>query len=372
MLTDFGAQTAAQKKVWLLQTFTQGRDQSFWNANGFMGKNTEDDSKPIHKITELTETDRGAKAVMALVADIEGAVVGDNLLDGQEKALDSDYTEIQIDQIRNGVKNKGFMSEQKTVLRFRAQGKDKLAFWRADLLDELTFLSIHGRAYSLKLDGSARGTTQLTQLSFAADVTAASTNRVMFAGSATSEGTLTSADTMTWNLIIQAKSFAKRKRIRPIRAGGKEFFIVVMSTEQCRDLEQSADYKALTAQAMPRGLQDNPLFTNAKKVIGDVVLYDHAKIFNTLGLASASKWGAGGLVDGAQAQLLGAQAVGYASLMNRGAGWTESKNDDHGNRPAIGIGMVCGFKKPVFMSKYDANADEDFGTVALKTAARAN
>lgn len=371
MLTDFGAQSALQKKVWLMQTFTQGRDQSFWQANGFQGRNTDDDSKPIHKITELTETERGAKAVMSLVADIEGAVVGDNLLDGQEKALDSDTQEIQIDQIRNGVKNKGFMSEQKTVLRFRAQAKDKLAFWRADLLDELTFLTIHGRAYSLKLDGSSRGTTQLTQLSFASDVTAASTNRIMFAGSATSEATLTTADTMTWNLIIQAKAYAKRKRIRPIRAGGREFFIVVMSTEQCRDLEQSADYKSLQAQAMPRGL-DNPLFTNAKKVIGDIVLYDHAKVFNTLGLTSGSKWGAAGTVDGAQAQLLGAQACGYAQLLNRGAGWTESKNDDHGNRPAIGIGMVCGFKKPVFMSKYDANADEDFGTVAIKTAARAN
>lgn len=371
MLTDFGAATANQKKLWLMQTFVQGRDQSFWNANGFMGKNTDDDSKPIHKVTDLTETERGAKAVMTLVADIEGAVVGDNLLDGQEKGLDTDTQEIQIDQIRNGVKNKGFMSEQKTILRFRAQAKDKLAFWRADLLDELTFLTIHGRAYSLKLDGSSRGTTQLTQLSFASDVTAASTNRIMFAGTATSEATLTTADTMTWNLIIQAKAFAKRKRIRPVRAGGREFYIVVLSTEQCRDLEQSADFKSLNAQAMPRGL-DNPLFTNAKKVIGDIVLYDHAKIFNTLGLSSGSKWGAASTVDGAQAVLLGAQAVGYAQLLNRGAGWTESKNDDHGNRPAIGIGMVCGFKKPVFISKYDANADEDFGTVAIKTAARAN
>ncbi len=371
MLTDFGSQTALQKKVWLTQTFVQGRDQSFWMSNGFMGKNTDDDSKPIHKVTELTETERGAKAVMSLVADIEGAVVGDNLLDGQEKSLQTDTQEIQIDQIRNGVKNKGFMSEQKTVLRFRAQAKDKLAFWRADLIDELTFLTIAGRAYSLKTDGSARGTSQLTQLSFAADVTAASTNRVMFAGSATSEATLTASDTFTWNLAIQAKAFAKRKRIRPIRQGGKEFFILCLSTEQCRDLEQSADYKSLNAQAMPRGL-DNPLFTNAKKVIGDIVLYDHAKVFNTLGLLSGSRWGAAGTVHGAQAMLLGAQAAGYAQLLNRGAGWTESKNDDHGNRPAIGIGMVVGLKKPVFMSKYDSNTDEDFGVVSVKTAAAAS
>ena len=57
-----------------------------------------------------------------------------------------------------------------------------------------------------------------------------------------------------------AKAFAKRKRVRPIRAGGRSFYIIVMSTEQCRDLEQSPDYKTLQAQAMPRGL-DNPLFS---------------------------------------------------------------------------------------------------------------
>lgn len=370
MSTDFGALSPMQRKEWLGKSYVQGRDQSFWMSNGFMGKNTLDDTKPIHRITELTETDRGARAVMHLVPDIDGAVVGDNLLDGQEQAMTADVQEIQIDQIRNGVRNKGFMSEQKTVIRFREHAKDKLAYWRADLLDELGFLTLHGRAYSLKLDGSARGTSQLTQLSFAADVTAASTNRVLYAGVATSEATLTANDTMTWDLIISAKAMAKRKRIKPIRAGGREYYIVVMSTEQCRDLEKSSDYKSLQAQAMPRGL-DNPLFTNAKRVISDVVIYDHAKVFNTLGLGSGSRWGATGTVHGAQAHLLGAQAFGYASLLNRGSGWTESKNDDHGNRPAIGIGMVCGFKKPVFQSKYDGNADEDYGTIAIKTAAAA-
>lgn len=367
--TDFGSLSDLQKKSWSLKVSKQGRDDNFWMSNGFMGSGTEDSTKPIHRVTELTQTERGTQAVLPLVADLTGGgVVGDNQLEGNEEQLVADAQTITIDQLRNGVRSAGKMSEQRTVLRFRVQAKDALAFWLSDVLDELMFLVAAGRAFTLNTDGSTRAASQLSQLAFASDVVAASTNRIMFAGSATSEGTVTAADTMSWNLIIQAKAFAKRKRLRPIRAGGRNFYIIVMSTEQMRDLEQSADYKSLQAQAMPRGL-DNPLFSNAKKVVSDVVLYEHQKVFNTLGLASGSRWGAGSTIHGAQAMLMGAQALGYAQLDDGSPGWSESDNTDYGNRPAIGVGRIIGMLKPQFKSRYDAQSREDYGLVAIKTAA---
>lgn len=372
--TDFGALSALQKTVYSAEVSKQGRDQNFFMSNGFMGKNTADMNKPIHRVTELTETERGTEAVLPLVTDLTGGgVVGDNLLEGNEEALLSDAQTIRIDQIRNGVRSRGRISEQSTVIRFRSTAKDALAFWIADTIDELLFLTAAGRAYSLNTDGSARGTSQLTQLSFASDVVAASTNRIMYAGTATSEATLTTADTMDWDLVTQAKAFAKRKRLRPIRQGGKGYYILVLSTEQCRDLEQDSDYKTLHAQAMPRGT-NNPLFTNAKKVINEVVIYDHQKVFNTLGLTSGTdKWGSGQTVDGAQGMLLGAQALGFAQLKAKGTtGYEESDNTDYGNRPAIGIGRIVGMLKPQFKSRYDSNTTEDYGIVSLKTAAAAS
>lgn len=370
--TDFGALTDLQKKLYSTQVSKQGRDDNFFMSNGFMGSNTMDTTKPIQKVTELTETERGTEAVLPLVTDLSGSgVVADNQLEGNEEALLTDAQTIRIDQIRNGVRSKGKMAEQATVLRFRAQAKDALAFWLADLVDELMFLTAAGRAYSLKTDGSSRGTTQLTQLKFAADVVAASTNRIMFAGSATSEGTITSGDTFVWDIVTQAKAFAKRKRIRPIRAGGKSYYILVMSTEQCRDLEKTADYKTLTAQALPRGL-DNPLFSNAKKIINEIVLYDHQKVYNTLGQGSGSRWGSGSTIHGAQAMLLGAQALGFAQLGDGTPGMEESDNTDYKNRPAIGIHRIIGMLKPQFKSKYDSNTREDYGMVTIKTAAAAS
>ena len=38
----------------------------------------------------------------------------------------------------------------------------------------------------------------------------------------------------------------------------------------------------------------------------------------------------------------------------------------------LGIGRIVGILKPQFKSKYDSNTVEDYGTVAIKTAAAAN
>jgi N4-gp56 family major capsid protein len=372
MLTDFGAQSELRKRLWSAKVTKQNRDDNFFMSNGFMGADTEDSTRPIHRVTDLTRTERGIECVMPLVADLTGGgVVGDNELEGNEEALVTDQQVIRIDQLRNGVRNKGRMSEQATVIRFRVQAKDALAFWLADIIDELMFLTAAGRAYSLNTDGSTRAVSQLPQLAFAADVAAPTNARIMYAGTATSEATLTANDILTWDLVTRVKAYAKRKRITPVRAGGRMYYILVTSTEACRDLEQSADYKSIQAQAMPRGTS-NPLFMNAKKIINDIVVYDHPKVFNTLGLASGSKWGAGGTVDGAQCFLMGAQALGFASLDDGMPGWEESAVNDYNNRPAIAIGRIIGMLKPRYKARHDSQTVQDKAMVAMKVAAAAS
>jgi N4-gp56 family major capsid protein len=367
--TAFGALSLAQKKVWAMEISIQGRDQNFWMSNGFVGKNTADMSRPVHKITELTPTERGDVAVMQLVAELEGdGVAGDNILEGNEEALYNDAIEIRIDQLRHGVRSKGRMAEQKTVLRFRSLAKDKLSFWLADIIDELMFLTAAGRSYTFNTDGTTRGASQLPSLAFAADVAAATSGRIFYADDATSESDLTAADCMSWNLIVNVAAYAKRKRIKPIRAGGKPYYAMVMSNEQMRDLKTDNTYQTLVSRAGPRN-SDNPLFNNAVAVVDGVILYEHQKIFNTLGAASTSKWGSGGLVDGAQAIFMGAQALGLATIGN--ASYEESDNTDYKNRPGISYGRIFGLLKPQFKSRYDAYTRQDFGIISVKTAAAA-
>ena len=369
--TDFGALSDAKVRHWSAKTWQEGRDQSFWFANGFVGRNDDDMNRPVQLVTKMSQTPSGGlECVMQLVADMQGdGIVGDNELEGNEEALTNDAQIIRIDQLRNGVKSKGEMSEQATVIRFRAQARGKLSFWMADKLDELMHLTAAGRAYTVETDGAARAAgSQLPQLTFAADVAAASANRIKHAGSATSEATITAADKMTWDFIVNVKAFAKRKKIRPIREGGKEHFIILISTEQGRDLSLDSEYKAIVQNAGPR-TSKNPLFTGAKAVVEGCVIHEHNKVYNTLGLAASSKWGASGTVDGAQALLLGAQALGFARVGD--AFMRESDNTDYKNRQGIGFGRKMGLLKPQYITAATAGLREDFGLVSAKTAAAA-
>jgi hypothetical protein len=97
-----------------------------------------------------------------------------------------------------------------------------------------------------------------------------------------------------------------------------------------------------------------------------VILHEHNKVYSTLGASSGSKWGSGGTVEGAQALMLGAQALGFARIGD--PEWAESDNTDYGNKPGIGYGRMMGMLKPQFRSRYDDNADEDFGVISLYTA----
>ena len=368
-VTDFGALSAGRKRLWAAELWQSGRDQSFWMANGFLGKSDSDMNRPIQRVTKLTETERGTECVMQLVQDMQGdGVVGDNELDGNEEALVNDAITIRIDQLRAGNKNKGEMAEQANVIRFRTVSKEKLSFWIADKIDEMLFLVASGRAFTLKTDGSTRVGSQLPSLTFAADVAAASTNRIVYAGSATSEATLTASDKMSWNVVVNAKTKAERKKLKPIREGGKNYFAMVISSEQARDLALDPTYQTIVRSAEKVGA-GNPLFTGAMATVHGVVIHSHNKTFNTLGLASGSKWGSGSTVDGAQALMFGSQALGLALLGNMF--FRESDKTDYDNRPGIGVGRKLGMLKPQFNSLPDGGTREDFGIISVKTAAAA-
>ncbi len=368
--TDFGSLTEAKARHWSASLWQAGRDESFWFSNGFVGKNDDDMDSVIQRVTKLTQTERGLEVVMQLVQDLVGdGIAGDNEMEGNEEALYNETQVIRVDMLRNAVRSKGEMAEQATVIRFRATAKKKLAFWQADRTDEMGFLVASGRAFTLTLGGATRGTSQLPQLTFAADVVAASTNRIVYAGAATSEGTLTASDKMTWDVIVRANTIAKRKRVRQIKSRGKGYYAMVMSSEQARDLKLDPTYQTILRSAEKRGA-GNPLFDNALAVVDGVILYDHNRVYNTLDATSGvDMWGSGNTVNGAQALLFGAQAFGMATIGNQFM--RESDNTDYGNRPALGTGRKLGFLKPQWKSIPDGQTVEDFGVISVKTAAAA-
>lgn len=369
METDFYALSTSQKKVWATQVWIAGRDNMFYFAKGLVGKNDNDINAPITRVTELTETERGRECVFTLVHDLrDDGVVGDNKLTNNEEAMQNENVSIRIDQIRHGVKSRGRMSEQGTVVRFRATAKERLSYWLSERMDQLITLTLSGRAYSLNINGTTRVGSQFPQLAFAADVAAATSGRIIHAGAATSEATIAASEKMSWDTIVRAKATAERKQIRPLRIKGEEHYVMLISTEQARDLALDSTYQTITSRAGVRG-DDNPLFKGALAVVHGVIVRQHNKLFNTLGLGSGSKWGAGGAVDGAQGLLLGAQAAAFATIGN--TKMAESELTDYENQIGLGIGRIFGLLKPQWQSPADSYTTQDFGVVSVKTAAAA-
>ncbi len=358
--TDFGALVAAQKKVWSVRLWKATRDASVLMSSNMIGT---DPNRPVQLITELTKDERGDQCVMQLVQDLVGdGVVDDQTLEGQEEALSNESVTIKLSQLRSAVKYKGRMSEQKTVIRFRVVVRDKLGFWFGDKMDELAFLTLAGRAYTLKLDGGTRGASNLPSLAFAGDVTSPTTNRVYYCGTATATNNITSSDKMTWNDIVSLRARAERSRIKPIRMGGKDYYILLLSPEQARDLRLDDDYKTIVSSAGARG-EKNPLFTGMMADVDGTLIYSCNKVPTTRGAASGSKYGAAGTLNGAQALFMGAQALGYARIGE--PTWDESDNQDYKNRYGVAHGQIVGFKKPVFTSLADGGSSEDFAVMSV-------
>lgn len=365
--TDFSATSTAVKTYWTTKVMKAGRDASLLMSSGMIGSSG-DMNRPIQLISELTADERGASAIINLIQDLQGdGQVDDDVMEGEEESLVNETLEIRLSQLRNAVKNKGKMSEQKTVLRFRQQVRDKLGYWWGDKVDELAFLTVAGIAYSLKLDGSPRAGSKLPRLAFNADITAPSANRKLYAGGvATSTATLTATDTMSWNDLVRARAFAERRRIKPLKMNGRDYYIVCLTPEAMKDLKLDDDYKTAVANAGARG-EKNPLFTGMAADVDGLLLYSHNKVPNTRGTAATGKYGASGTVEGAQCLMLGAQALGFARIGE--AEWNESDNRDYGNKYGVAYGQIIGMRKSIFNSIPDGSTLEDFGVVSLYCAA---
>ena len=366
-LTNFAALTDEQKTVWSRQFWAQARNASFMNK--FMGTG---ENSMIQRITELKKDEKGARAVITLVADLIGdGVAGDSTLEGKEEALKSYDQVIRIDQLRHANEHEGRMAEQKSVVTFREQSKDKLAYWIGDRMDQMAFLTLAGVSYSFRNNGAPRVGSDLINLEYANDVTAPTANRHLRWDSVTGlqagdTAVIDANDLITYKAIIDLKTFAKDNYIRGIRgAGNEEYFHLFVTPKMMGHLKKDADYIANLRSAGVRG-PSNELFAGASSsvMVEGVIVHEFRHVFNTSGAASGSKWGAGGLVNGGRALFCGAQALGFADIGD--AYWVE-QGKDYENRQAISVGKIFGYLKPKFHSIY-SNTVEDFGVVAVDFA----
>ena len=368
MLTNFSRLTSYEKTVWARKVWRQGRTYAF--MNNFLGDGPD---SMIQRITELKKDEKGARAVITLLADLKkDGVAGDRTLEGNEEAMSSFDQLIRLDQLRHAVRHEGRMANQKSVVEFRGNAKNALAFWLADRTDQMAMLTLAGIAYTQNTDGSTRGLTNgdLGVLEFAADITPPTAKRRLRWDATT--GTLipnaatnavTATDKLQWRTIVMLKAYAKMRRIRPVGGpnGTYHLFVTPMAMAS---LKKDTEYLEALRHAAASG-RANPLFTGKAVEVDGVMIHEYIHVPNTLGLASGSKFGASGTVDGAHLLFCGAQALGFADL---GTAYWDEKGFDYDNQQGLSYGKIMGFKKPVFSTMYEADTAEDFGVIVCYVA----
>ena len=365
--TNFNLLTTEQKTVWSRDMWKQARNFAFVTKFSGRGPNA-----MIQRITELTKSEKGTRAVITLVADLEeDGVAGDDQLEGNEEAIRAYDQVIQIDQLRQANRHKGRLADQKSVVNFRENSRDVLAYWLADRMDQLGFLTLSGIAYTEKTSGENRASSNLQNLAFASDVSAPSTNRHFRwdSGTGLAAGDTTAvaaSDTPTWAMLVELKARAKELYIRGIKgAGGAEFYHVFMNPRGMAKLRQDSDYLANVRNAGVRG-SSNELFKGTDTVMVDgLMIHEYRHVYDTLGATSGvDKWGAGSTIDGQRVLFAGAQALGMADIGM--PEWVE-KGFDYDNQQGISVGKIFGFLKPVFRAVTTAT-NEDHGLLVCDTA----
>ena len=154
-LTNFGTLSGDQLQTWSRDFWRVARNQSFINQFAGSGSNA-----MVQRVTELTKNQKGTKANITLLADMtDDGITGDATLEGNEEALRAYDISIELDQLRFANRIAGRMTDQKTVVNFREQSRDALAYAIADRCDQLAFLTMSGVAYTHKNNGGLRAAT---------------------------------------------------------------------------------------------------------------------------------------------------------------------------------------------------------------------
>lgn len=379
-LTNFGTLTGDQLQTWSRDFWRVARNQSFINQFAGTGSNA-----MVQRVTELTKNQKGTKANITLLADMTGdGITGDNTLEGNEEALRAYDITIELDQLRFANRIAGRMTDQKTVVNFREQSRDALAYAMADRCDQLAFLTLSGVAYTHKNNGGLRTTSataghELVDLEFASDVSAPTGDRHrrwdatsgLVAGDTTA---VAATDKIGYRTIVELKAYAKDNYIRGIRgAGNQETFHMFVTPQQMADLKLDSDFLANVRNAGVRG-NGNTLFAGSASLMVDgVMIHEFRHVFNTSGAttgtssnagAAGYKWGADADVVGGRALFCGAQALALADI-----GLPEMVEDtfDYGNQSGISVGKIFGLRKPKYNSDVSGSV-QDFGVIALDTA----
>lgn len=354
----FGSPLAVKR--WSKALAVEFMSTSYFNKK-FVGVT---DTSVIQQKTEL-ESEAGDTIQFDLSVQLRGRPIsGDNRAEGREESLRFFSDQVIIDQLRKPVSAGGKMSRKRTVHNLRQIVRARLAEYWSEYFDQMVFIYLSG----------ARGINE--DFYEATDYAGHAGNpiqspdaaHIVFGGSATSAGTITTLDGFTRALVEKVSTKAKMMRaldintanLKPVMVEGGEHYVVVMSPFQEHQLRNDVganNWLDLQKAAAAAEGNKNKIFRGGLGMIDNIILHSHKSVIRF------GNYGAGLNLPAARALFLGRQAgvVAYGTPGGKRMDWEENMRD-YGNEPSILAGMIFGMKKSRFNGR-------DFGVVAMDTYA---
>lgn len=356
---------ALRQELWRKEVFADRMDKLFFHNKQLMG---EGDNVVVQVMNNLKK-DQGDTVTFGLVGKITDApVTGDNELEGNEIALNSYSESVAIDQFRFGVRTTGRLDDQKSIIDFRKQGREKIAMAQAEFIENQIFMKLGGVSTTTltRVDGttySANATWSNTATAVPAADEAAGTGERYVCADASGLDSIAATDIFTADLITKAKIKAQLAgpRIAPLRIDGQDFYVCFLHPWQVYDLRHgsSSIWDQAQRDAQTRG-NSNPIFSGSLGIYNGVILHEHEYVPT---VAASAAFGSGGTAAGARAfraLLCGRQAAVMAEGSKSNI--MDEETFDYGNKNGVAVNFIGGIQKPTFNS-------EDYGVVAIDTGA---
>lgn len=285
-----------------------------------------DENSPIQMREDL-KAERGDSIQFALLKKLVGdPIVEGETLSGREEKLDSATMSVVLGVLRNGIAFDK-MSKQRAQYDLPSEVKVALKNWLVERVDYDLYKAISD-----------------------------SHTNVAYAGSATSDATLTSTDKVTPALIKKLVAVAETGNngefipVRPILVDGEPFYVLYIHPEAAYDLKVNTDWLDLQKTNV-RGSM-NPIFNGSIGSVSNCVVRPSRRI------ERFTNGGSGGNVTFQKGLLLGAQAGCVATA---GAPAIIMEERDYNFTTGYAIEQLIGFKR----SEFDSLA---YGSIAVHTA----
>lgn len=257
--TSYGVNNPLAVKLWAKMLNSEVLKNCFMSQ--FMGPSQSD----LIQVRDETQKSAGDKITYGLRMQLSArGVAGDATLENQEESLTTYSDSLVIDQLRNGVRSSGRISEQRVPFSVREEARDGLADWWADRIDTSSFNQLGG--YTVQTDTNYTGMQSTT---------APDANHRVFPTDANNAGTDESVSTtgvFTISLIDKAVERARTvtPAFRPLQIGNKKMYAAFLHEYHVTDLRintNTGQWLDIQKAAMAGGeIGDNPIFDGSQTI----------------------------------------------------------------------------------------------------------